>query len=122
MDPIAMNIAKLLPTDQVNQCGLVNYATGGNQQQYQIPIKVDYAFNARHSMFARYMLSNNNTFLFYDASNPLFTGSTMGQTNTIHSAVLGETWIVNSRLVSSTHIAMNRGINPWFIPAFKTPA
>ena len=42
MNPIAMKIAKLLPTDQLNQCGLVNYATGGNQQQYQIPVKVDY--------------------------------------------------------------------------------
>jgi hypothetical protein len=123
MDPIAMDIAKLLPTQgQANACGLVTYATGGNQSQYQIPIKVDYTFNAKHSMFARYMLSNNNTPIFYDPSNPLFTGSTTGQTNTIHSAVLGETWVVNSNLISSTHIAMNRGINPRFIPAFKTPA
>ena len=104
------------------QCGLVNYATGGNQQQYQIPIKVDYTFNAKHSMFARYMLSNNDTPLFYDPSNPLFTGSTTGQKNNIHSVVLGETWVVNAKIVSSTHIAMNRGVNPRFIPAFKTPA
>jgi hypothetical protein len=123
MDPIAMNIAKLLPTQgQVNACGLINYATGGNQQQYQIPVKVDYTFNAKHSMFARYMLSNNDTPLFYDPTNPLFTGSTTGQTNTIHSAVLAETWVVNSRVVGTTHIAMNRGINPRFIPSFKTPA
>ena len=89
MDPIAMKIAKLLPTNgQLNACGLVNYATGGNQQQYQIPVKVDYALNAKHSMFARYMLSNNYTPLFYDPSNPLFTGSTTGQTNThpVHGA------------------------------------
>lgn len=122
MDPIAMNIAKLLPTDQVNQCGLVNYATGGNQQQYQIPIKIDYTINAKHSMFGRYMLSNNDTPLFYDPSNPLFTGSTTGQKNKIHSLVLGETWVVNPQLISSSHIAMNRGVNPRFIPAFKTPA
>ncbi len=122
MDPIAMNIAKLLPTDQVNQCGLVNYATGGNQQQYQIPIKIDYTINAKHSMFGRYMLSNNDTPLFYDPSNPLFTGSTTGQKNKIHSLVLGETWVVSPKVISSTHIAMNRGVNPRFIPAFKTPA
>uniref|UniRef100_Q022M5 TonB-dependent receptor n=1 Tax=Solibacter usitatus (strain Ellin6076) TaxID=234267 RepID=Q022M5_SOLUE len=122
MDPIALNIAKLLPTDQVNQCGLVNYATGGNQQQYQIPIKIDYTINAKHSMFGRYMLSNNDTPLFYDASNPLFTGSTTGQKNKIHSVVLGETWVVSPKVISSAHIAMNRGVNPRFIPAFKTPA
>jgi hypothetical protein len=122
MDPIAMNIAKLLPTDQVNQCGLVNYATGGNQNQYQIPIKIDYTFNAKHSMFGRYMLSNNDTPLFYDPSNPLFTGSTTGQKNKIHSVVLGETWLISPKVIASSHIAMNRGINPRFIPAFKTPA
>jgi hypothetical protein len=122
MDPIALNIAKLLPTNQVNQCGLVNYATGGNQQQYQIPIKIDYTINAKHSMFGRYMLSNNDTPLFYDPSNPLFTGSTTGQKNKIHSLVLGETWVVSANVISSTHIAMNRGLNPRFIPAFKTPA
>ena len=123
MDPIAMKIAKLLPTaSQLDQCGLVNYATGGNQQQYQVPVKVDYSFNAKHTIFGRYMLSNNDTPLFYDPSNPLFTGSTTGQTNTIHSVVLGDTYLVSQKVVSSAHIAMNRGVNPRFIPSFKTPA
>jgi len=123
MDPIAMKIAKLLPTaSQLDQCGLVNYATGGNQQQYQVPVKIDYSFNAKHTIFGRYMLSNNDTPLFYDPSNPLFTGSTTGQTNTIHSVVLGDTYLVSQKVVSSAHIAMNRGVNPRFIPSFKTPA
>jgi hypothetical protein len=47
MDPIAMKIAALLPTNQINSCGLVNYATGGNQRQYQIPAKVDYTLNQK---------------------------------------------------------------------------
>ncbi len=123
MDPIAMKIAKLLPTTgQVNGCGLINYATGGNQNQYQIPIKIDYTINPKHSMFGRYMLSNNDTPLFYDPSNPLFTGSTTGQQNHIQSVVIGDTYLLSPTLVSSTHIAMNRGANPRFIPAFKTPA
>ncbi len=122
MDPIAQKIAKLLPQNALNDCGLVNYATGGNQRQYQIPVKVDYNLSAKHSLFARYMLSNNYTPLFYDPANPLFTGSTTGQKNNIHSVVLGETWVASSRVVSSTHLAVNRGANPRFIPAFKTPA
>ena len=123
MDPIAMKIAALLPTsNEVNACGLINYATGGNQRQYQIPVKVDYTFNAKHSIFARYMLSNNYTPLFYDPSNPLFTGSTTGQENNIQSVVIGDTYLVSPTIVSTSHIAMNRGANPRFIPAFKTPA
>jgi hypothetical protein len=123
MDPIAMKIAALLPTQgQVNACGLINYSTGGNQNQYQIPVKVDYSFSAKHSMFVRYMLSNNDTPLFYDPSNPLFTGSTTGQTNKIQSVVVGDTYVVSPTMVSNSHIAVNRGYNPRYIPAFKTPA
>lgn len=122
IDPIAAKIAKLLPTNQVNSCGLVNYATGGNQRQYQIPVKVDYTLSERHNIFARYMLSNNYTPLFYDASNPLFTGSTTGQKNNIQSVVIGDTYVFNPTLIFSSHITMNRGANPRFIPVFKTPA
>jgi len=42
-----------------------------------------------------------------------------GQKNRIDSLVLGETWVVNPKMVSSSHIAANRGLNPRFIPAFK---
>src|SRR5205807_7272127 len=42
MDPIAMKISKLLPTNQLDECGRINYATGANQNQYQFPVKVDY--------------------------------------------------------------------------------
>ncbi|HEV3201454.1 MAG TPA: TonB-dependent receptor [Bryobacteraceae bacterium] len=123
MDPIALKIAKFLPTaNQLNACGLINYATGGNQNQYQIPVKVDYTFNAKNSMFVRYMLSNNDTPLFYDATNPLFTGSTTGQTNKIQSVVIGDTYVISPTVISTSHIAANRGANPRFIPSFKTPA
>jgi Carboxypeptidase regulatory-like domain/TonB dependent receptor len=122
MDPIAMKIAALLPTDQLNNCGLVNYATGGNQRQYQIPAKVDYVLNTKQSFFVRYMLSNNYTPLFYDPSNPLFTGSTTGQSNNIQSTAVGYTYVISPNLISSAHITANRSYNPRFIPAFKTPA
>ena len=78
-----MKIAKLLPADQRRR-GLINYSTGGNQRQYQIPVKVDYNISSKQSIFARYMLSNNYTPLFYDPSD-LFTGSTTGQSdNPVH--------------------------------------
>ena len=122
IDPIAAKIAKLLPTNQVNACGLVNFATGANQRQYQIPVKVDYTLTDKHSMFARYMLSNNFTPLFFDPANPLFTGSTTGQKNNIQSVVIGDTYVFSPSIISSSHIAMNRGANPRFIPVFKSPA
>jgi hypothetical protein len=122
IDPIALKLAKYLPTQGLmNDCGLITYATGENQNQYQIPIKVDYTASAKNSMYARYMLSKNDTPIQYDPSNPFFTGSTTGQTNTIHSAALGDTYLVSPSIVASTHIGMDRGINPRFLPPFHVP-
>jgi len=122
MDPIAMKIAKLLPANNLqNDCGLFTYATGANQNQYQFPVKVDYTANAKQSLYARYMISNNDTPLQSDPNNLLFTGSQTGQTNTIHSVVLGDTYVISPSVVSSTHIGADRGISPRFLPPFKTP-
>jgi hypothetical protein len=122
MDPISLKLAKYLPAQGLqNDCGLFTYATGANQNQYQIPVKVDYTVSAKQSLYARYMLSNNDTPVQWDPSNPFFTGSTTAQTNTIHSAVIGDTYVISPSVVSSTHIGADRGINPRFLPAFKTP-
>lgn len=121
MDPIAMNIAKLLPTNQLNSCGLVTYSTGANQRQYQIPAKVDYTISDKQTMFVRYMLSNNFTPLFYDPSNPLFTGSSTGQSNNIQSTAIGHNYTFTPNFFSSARITANRSYNPRFIPTFKTP-
>ncbi len=122
MDPIALKIAKYLPTQGLlNDCGLFTYATGANQNQYQIPVKVDYTASAKNTMFARYMLSNNDTPIQFDPNDMLFTGSTTGQRNTIHSVVLGDTYVISPSVVASTHIGADRGINPRFIPTFKVP-
>jgi hypothetical protein len=122
MDPTALKIAKLLPTNTLqNDCGLFTYATGANQNQYQFPVKVDFDASAKNSLYARYMLSNNDTPIQWDPNNPLFTGSVTGQQNTIHSVVLGDTYVVSPSVVSSTHIGADRGFNPRFIPSFHTP-
>jgi len=122
MDPIALKIAKLLPTNQSDACGLVNYSLGANQRQYQIPVKGDYIINSKHSLSVRYMKSNNFTPLFYDAGNPLFTGSQTGQSNNIQSTVIGDTYVFSPTFLSSGHLTANRSLNPRFIPTFQSPA
>ncbi len=124
LNPIALKIAALLPppSQQMNACGLINYATGANQRQYQVPAKVDYSLSPKQSLFVRYILSNNLTPVFYDPKNPLFTGSTTGQSNNIQATAIGDTYTISPNFVSSTHISANRSLNPRFIPAFQTPA
>jgi hypothetical protein len=116
IDPIALKIAQFLPTtNQLDACGHFNYATGANQRQYQIPVKVDYTLSQKQTVFVRYMLSNNYTPLQYDASDPLFTEGGTGQENNIHAAVIGHTYTIRPTVIS-THIAANRGFNPRFTP------
>ena len=122
IDPIALKIAKFLPSSPDTACGLIHYATGNNQRQYQIPAKVDYMMSSKNTMFVRYMLSNNLSPQFFDTANPLFTGSTVGQSNNIQSTVLGDTYVISPTFISSAHIAANRSLNPRFIPTFTTPA
>ena len=122
MDPIALKMAKLLPTNQLNGCGLVNYSLGSNQRQYQMPIKGDYIVSTKHTFSVRYMKSNNYTPLFYDPENPFFTGSQTGQRNNIHSTVVGDTYVFSPTFIASTHLTANRSLNPRFIPTFKSPA
>ena len=123
IDPIGLKIASLLPVNSVqNGCGLITVATGANQRQYQIPIKVDYIMSAKQSAFVRYMLSNNLTPVFYDPNNPLFTGSQTAQSNNIQSTVLGDTYTFSPTFVVSGHLGANRSLNPRYLPTFKTPA
>ncbi len=121
MDPIALSIAKLMPTNQLNACGLINYGAGANQRQYQVPAKVDYTISDKQTMFVRYILSNNFTPLFFDPSNPLFTGSTTGQSNNIQSTAVGHNYTFSPNLFFSSRITANRSLNPRFIPTFKSP-
>ena len=57
-----------------------------------------------------------------DPNDPLFTGSTTGQSNNIQSTTIGDTYTFSPTVISSTHITANRSANPRFIPTFKTPA
>ena len=122
MDPLAMGVAKLLPTDgQVNGCGLFTYQQGLNARTYQVPVKVDYIVSARQSAFVRYQLSNYYTPVQYDPADPLFTEGGTGQSNNIQSTVVGDSFTFNPNLVSSTHIGANRSLNPRFTVPFKSP-
>ncbi len=84
-------------------------------------MKVDYTITPKQSAFVRYQLSNNLTPLFFDPKDPLFTGSTTGQSNNIQSTVIGHTYSFRPTLVASSHLTANRSLNPRFTPAFKTP-
>ena len=124
MNPIAVKIAKYLPpaSNLINQCGQFYYASGANDRQYQIPVKLDYNINSSNSLFVRYQLSNNLTPTYVDPTDVLFTGATTGQLNNIQSTVIGENYTIRPTLFSSTHIEANRSLNTRFIYDFAVPA
>ena len=124
MDPIALKIAKYLPPSNslVNACGLFYYASGANDREYQIPVKVDFIITPKNSAFVRYQLSNNLTPTYVDPTDLLFTGGTTGQVNNIQSTVVADNYTITPTLFSSTHIEANRSLNTRFIYDFAVPS
>ncbi len=124
MNPIALKIAKYLPpsSDLVNPCGEFFYASGANDRQYQIPVKVDYIISQKNSAFVRYQLSNNLTPTYVDPTDLLFTGATTGQYNNIQSTVIGDNYTIKPTFFSSTHLEANRSLNTRFIYDFAVPS
>jgi hypothetical protein len=57
MSPAALKISSYLPQSS-NPCGFVLYGTPGHQNQLQAPFRIDYQLSSKHSLFARYLISD----------------------------------------------------------------
>ena len=124
MSPIALQLAKYLPPSsaQINACGLFYYASGANDRQYQLPVKVDYTISAKQSAFVRYQLSNNYTPAYVDPTDLLFTGATIAQLNNIQTTVIADNYTISPTLFSTTHIEANRSLSTRTIYNFAVPS
>jgi hypothetical protein len=86
-----------------------------NQNEAQIPVRLDFQANQQHSFFARYMLTTDSRVIPLDLSpeDILTTGSqgppavVSGTDDTAHSFTLGHTYVINSAMVNSFRVVGN---------------
>jgi hypothetical protein len=114
ISPAALNISRQLPTP-LDECGRVFTGVPNNQNEAQIPVRLDFQANQQHSFFARYMLTTDSRVIPLDLSpeDILTTGSqgppavVSGTDDTAHSFTLGHTYVINSAMVNSFRVVGN---------------
>ncbi|MFC6647189.1 carboxypeptidase regulatory-like domain-containing protein [Granulicella cerasi] len=111
--PAAVKLMKYLPTGQTqNPAGLVSYSVPAPQDENQWIGRLDYTVSQRHSVFARYFMTN-----FYQKA--IFNGNLL---NAVNSGLkdrgkyltLGDTFVVTPHITNSfrgtvTRLAIARG-------------
>ena len=101
----AVNLAKRLPTP-IDQCGLVQYGPTVRSQDRQVVAKIDYNRSSTHSIFGRYVGNHYEQPTPAEISkNPLDSGQ--GESEQIHSTVLGDTYLFGSSTVNTFRLTWN---------------
>lgn len=106
--PAALKMQALLPKTD-HPCGEVRYASnfGLVYDEGLIPVRVDYQFSDKQSVFARYQHSRRTQPSDFDGVNAL-TVNSGGSPLRVNSFVLGHTYLIGNHTVSNFRGTINR--------------
>ncbi len=107
LSPAAVNIASRLPTP-VNGCGLTLFGAITHENDNQAPVRIDYQVNDKQTLFARYLITNQQLEVPYSLSHNPLDEATPGFNDQAQSFALGHTYIFNSNMVNSLRASVNR--------------
>ena len=112
--PAALNLVKQLPAT-TDPCGQITYPTTEDSDEGQAVGRIDYQWNANHSLFARYMATfvKNPTPLkksdqVLSLYNTTRAAGIPGLDKLAQSLAIGETRVFGSNTVNSLRFAFNR--------------
>jgi len=106
--PAALKIAAKLPL-ALDACG--RFLTGNifQEDQLQLPARVDYQLSNKQTIFGRYMLTTIDTAVPYElSSSDVLTASGVGTDDRAQSLTLGDTYIVSASKVNSFRLSGNK--------------
>jgi len=107
LSPAALNIASRLPQTS-DPCGAVFSGNILHENQYQVPMRIDYHPNAKHTVFARYLVTGISTTVPYDLSpDDVLTVGGIGTDDRAQSLTGGFTTVVSARVVNSFRVFRN---------------
>ena len=92
-------------------CGKVQYAIPGDVYDNQWVTRVDYSINSKHSLYGRYLFDGYQFPSFFFPNNILVTSLSPGQFQRVQTAVVGETWTINSHMVNSIHATGSKRVD-----------
>jgi hypothetical protein len=124
IDPASFNTVakaflKYVPVS-TDPCGKLQYGIPNDNTEQQAMAKLDYNLSQNQTITTRYMFAHYNNPSVFDGKNVL-TMSRTGQTNTVHSVVLGHNYVLGSNAVNALHVTFNRTINDRTMQEYFTP-
>ena len=103
IDPVALNMAKLLPVRPAGSTsGVVTFGTPLQQNFDEYIARVDQVFRGQDRLFGRFYLNKYHHAPTFDGKNLLTAGP--GSTVKAQNWLLGYTWVISPNVVNSTTV------------------
>jgi hypothetical protein len=118
LNPVALGMTKYLPV-ATDPCGKVQFGIPNNNTEHQALGKVDFNITPRQTMQARYLYAKYDNPATFDGKNAL-TLSRTGQTNQVHSLLVGHNFLPSPNFVNALRVTFNKTINDRTLPAYFT--
>ncbi len=99
LDPVALNMAKLLPVSSASASGSVTYSTPIQQNLDEYIVRVDQVFRGQDRLFGRFYLDRYHHAPTYDGKNLLTVGP--GSTVQTQNWAVGYTRVFTPRVVNT---------------------
>jgi len=107
INPAVLKLASFLPATP-SPCGQTIYASPLSQYYWQVPVRGDYQYSEKQSIFIRYLVTKQNQVLPYTLSNNALTSSGNSTGDMSQSAAIGDTYLISATKVNSLRISMQR--------------
>ncbi|HEV3202313.1 MAG TPA: carboxypeptidase regulatory-like domain-containing protein [Bryobacteraceae bacterium] len=108
LNPVAVKVAtSYLPISAADQCGKVTYGIPVTGDEEQFIGRVDFAQNAKHTLFGRYFVDDFKNPPTYDGKN-LLTTTQAGNLERAQSATIGDNYTFGPTTLNSFHATFNR--------------
>lgn len=121
LSPIALAIAAKLPTPQDQQCGQTTYGLPMQDDEHFGVSRIDYALSKVHTLFARYVGTQDGEPPPFNISHNLLATSAAGYDDFDQSFTLGETYLIRGSIVNNFRATVDRSAIARSAPQFFGP-
>jgi hypothetical protein len=118
LNPVALKYLSLLPLSS-DPCGKILYGVPSIDGEDQGVVKADWHRTDKDSVFVRYFITDYVLNAYYDKSN-LLTAGTAGLLDRVQTAIVGDTYLINSRTISSFRASLAPPFSGSALTAFRT--
>jgi Carboxypeptidase regulatory-like domain len=103
----AVEIAKRLPKP-LDACGTTYFGAVVHENDHQAPVRIDYQLNDKQTLFARYLITQQDLAVPYELSKNPLEENVPGFNDRAQSFALGDTYVLSATMVNSFRASVNR--------------